>query len=67
MTLAALQKQHAREIAALIRSTLRERNGNVLKAAEDLGVSRTTLIGLIAAHGLENETSGKMGRPKVDR
>lgn len=67
MTLPALYAKHERELAALIRATLRDNAGNVLRAAEALDVSRTTLVGLIEAHGLGSETSGKMGRPKEDR
>lgn len=66
MTLPSLYAKHTREVTALVRATLRARSGNVKQAAADLDVSRTTLIGIIEAHGLEGETSGKMGRPKSE-
>ena len=63
MTLPSLYSKHAREIAALLRATLRAHGGNTARTAATLDVPRTTLLRLIERLGLTDEMAGKEGRP----
>lgn len=62
-TLATLRVRHLREESALVRAALRQAGGNVLRAAEALGVSRSTLQSMVQRLNLSDEARHEMGRP----